>query len=225
MTLVARAAPVGLAIDCDFALTSAKLTALKAYRDAKGRPVLAVGRYVGLPGVLPGDDLTAEELALLCGAGFACFVIQHPRYPGWSPAASNGAIDGQRAANLCMFAGYPKGCHVYQDIEGVKLGTNPLSVIQFAEEWSVAVAQASFACALYRGFDSWLTPGTAYALPRTNSYYLAPGQLPTETRGDAIVQGETFPIPGVGNVDRDEIAPDLKGELPLFAYGAPEAVA
>lgn len=220
MTLIARPAMPCLAVDTDFPITDAMIGPLKAYRDAKGRSIMAVARYVALPNNPSDGDISASELARLTDASLGVWLVQHPRSPGWNPAAHSGGIDGDRAANLALAAGYPLGCHLYLDVEGCALGASPIAAINFAEDWSDAVNKAGYLPALYRGYDSFLTPGVAYSMPRFSSYWLAPGQPPTETRGDAIVQGATVTIAGVGNVDCNEIVQDKLGSLPTICFAA-----
>lgn len=182
-------------------------------------PKLGIGRYVPLPGVQSGGDITALELQALTAAELLVFLVQHVRYPGWDPTQHDGAKDGQHAADHALAVGYPAGAHLYLDLEGVGMMGTVGSTTAFASDWQRAVLAAGFRAGLYVGYAVPLSATDLFMLRGFNSYWSDAGPRVVAKRSFAIKQGKTVTIDGV-KFDEDDVRPDLLGELPYFAGAA-----
>ena len=207
--------------DCYGVDTDARLTAQSARQlraaTYKGHPIEFVVRYVSIGGE-SGADLTAAEVAAILDAGLALLVVQHVRIPGWLPSTAMGSSDGSHAATNAAAIGYPKGCHLVVDLEGVLVGTPADVVIGYVNAWALAVRAAGYRAMLYVGYDTMLTPGQLYELPYVEAYWSDFGERQVAVRGFCMKQlSGTVALPGVPfPVDPDKIMADNKGDYPVW---------
>lgn len=217
MTLIARPATPGRWLDTAMRLTLGTAKALPS------EGVMGVIRYVPLPGDteaeqdrLAAHDITADELAMLCGLGLGVMLVQHPRLPGWDPRAHSGQRDAAIAAEFAMYAGYPDA-HIYLDLEGINGAAE--GTITFAESWADRIVQSGFRAGCYVGFDVPLSPEQLYTLRTINSYGSDVAKRHVDTRGCAWQQGRGVTIAGLG-YDDGEMRADLLGEVPFACVEA-----
>lgn len=204
--MIARAAGVGSWVDTSTPVPSALASALVVQR------IVGVIRYVPLPSNDSRLDISAPELAGLTLAGLQVLLVQHVRYPPWHPVSCDGYYDGTIARNAATAAEYPKGCHLYCDLEGV--GGTADDTRRYLGEWAASVRSGGYLPGLYVGYDCSLSADQLYALPDYNTYWSDAGHRRVTTRGVAISQLGERVISGV-KFDGDDVAPDLLGELPL----------
>ena len=205
--IASKAAP-GHYVDTGYPCSASVVTAVTASR------ILGIGRYVPLPGLAGHRDISVDELARITGAGLACWLVQHVRFPGWDPGAHDGAVDAQAALAAAKAAGYPSGAHLFLDLEGITgSGT---STAAFADAWSGAVTAAGYLAGLYVGYAVPLSPQQLYELPGYDCYWSDAGHRLAATRSFAIEQGHSVTIAGV-EFDTDIVVPDALGGLPVMA--------
>jgi hypothetical protein len=217
MTYNASPAPVGLACDTSSFFTPAQAAKLWA---ASFR---AIGLYVPLPTLPPAaGDINAAKLAYLTEMGFAVWLWQHVRYPGWKPAAHSGSVDALVACGAARGAGYPIGAHIFLDLEGIAPETTADELKTFSEQWASTVLMSGYLAGVYCGYDDPLGPDGLYGLHGVNSYSSDAGHRKVSTRGIAIQQGPQIVVGGV-TIDTDQIQRDLLGELPVMATAATSA--
>ena len=216
MTLIASAAPNGLAID-----TSARISPAAAIEIAaaqiNGQPILGIGRYVSLHEPEPSSDITSDELlGITEGAGLGCWLVQHV-FSKWSASAALGTEEGKIARDNALAVGYPLGCHLFLDLEGCQ--TVGQVNIDYCNAWAAEVI-AAFPPGLYRGFASGISSAQAYvSLPTYHLYWKAPGPWDVDIRGCAIVQGMTTTVVGIP-ADPDTLSADKLGGRLTWAKAA-----
>jgi hypothetical protein len=214
MMLAAVRAQEGLWVDVDFPLTPAKLALLRAWSYADQK-VVGVLRYGPLPNNSVIGDLSAQEAEDICGAGFQLIGIQHPLAAGWIPTENLGAIHEEHASTHFALCGLPASLHQVCDVEG----TGGPSY-GYALTWSANRKQRGGSTMLYYGWLLGMSLAQAEGLPDVDAYYEAYNQPRVGGRGPCLVQGVTVTVPGVGNVDVDTMAADLRGDLPLVCAAA-----
>lgn len=207
-TLRTRAlVPGELAIDTDTRLTRARAESLWA------AGVRACGRYVGLR--VPDSDLSAEELELLIGFGFAVWAIQHTRAQAYNDLdASTGHADALVAIENALAAGYdpsrvPLGDGLYApslelDLEGVRSGSDAFG---HAASWIERVSAGGFRPVVYLGYDCGLTSSQCDALPCDPVFHCDAGPYllrPAPEKRFALKQRTEQNLGGV-LVDGDEV--------------------
>jgi hypothetical protein len=227
MTLVAATARPGNWLDTDAPLSDAVLAEVASHGYE------GIFRYVPLPRNSSILDISPGELARICatvcpdGKKLQCGLIQHPRSPANNKLTQHDpGIDALTAADAALAAGYPAGCHLALDFEGL-LGTegvpftsNTTQVCgQWAADWQAVILEAGLRAMLYVGYDVPLDPTDLYRLPGFDSYWSDGGHRKVATRGCALMQGPPVTIHGVG-FDRNVMAPDLLGELPWVCQAA-----
>lgn len=216
MGIIAKPAVACLGFDTDQKLTSAHADALYDFG------FRWCARYVPLPGDRAGSDIDMVELAAICTAGLSLSLVQHPRLPGWNPGAHSGAKDADEAVLFATAAGYPLGCHIYVDLEGMLPGAAAADAKLFAESWAARINAAGYRAACYVGFQIPLDADALWLLHGINSYWTDAGNRQVANRGCAIRQhAPTLTVCGV-ELDRDTLAPDQRGDMPLVAVYEPE---
>ena len=176
-----------------------------------------IARYLPLPGNSAANDLGAFELETLTGAGLTVSAVQHVRSGHWNPVEHSGETDANAAVSHALSVGFPKGCHLYLDLESMS-GTAE-DAIGFANDWAATVKAAGYRAGCYHGFDVTLDPGKLFHDLDFDSYWAAPGPWTVSVRGDAIKQGLTLSIVGL-EFDVDELKRDALGDLPFVAAAA-----
>jgi hypothetical protein len=64
-------------------------------------------------------DIARDEIATIHAAGLGLGLVQHVADPGWYPSINLGTSYGSIAAAEASIAGYPPGCSLACDLEGV----------------------------------------------------------------------------------------------------------
>lgn len=209
-------APDGLrGFDCNCPLT-AEIAA-----DAFAKEYRYTYRYVGRRIEGP-NDLCADEVQIIHGAGLAVGVVQHVESAeSWTPTAGLGTTYGAHAAALATAAGLPAGSYLFCDLEGVAEGCLHADVVAYCLAWCAAVVAAGFKRGLYVGWHCDLSPDELYALPFTaywGAYNLDRDQEPA-SRGLQMKQHPLtgFPqITGLTKYDVNIVHTDMKGDRPLM---------
>jgi hypothetical protein len=173
---------------------------------------VGVIRYVPLPGDDSAGDITKTELENICSAGLELMLVQHPRYAGWKPSSHSGDADAAAALARAEEVGYPHGCHLFLDLEGINDST--FATINFAVDWQHTLIAGLLSAGLYVGFSVPLHPVDLYEIPGVNSYWSDPADRQVATRGTAILQGPSVTIAGV-KFDVDGVRKDKLGSLPV----------
>lgn len=208
-SLVMQAASLGAkGVDTDTKLTLASATALhQAGADF-------VVRYVSLGSPDAAGDLSPSEVVAITQAGLALMVVQHVRALGWTPTASLGSQYGTAAASDALACGYPKGCTLWCDLEGVNVNANAADVSAYVNAWCVAVSAKGFEAGLYVGGGSILNSSQLYATSAVR-YWRSFSQVPNvANRGYCMLQlYPTTSLAGVA-VDIDVVCGDYRGGYP-----------
>jgi hypothetical protein len=211
VTLVVQPARPGLWIDVDFPLTPARLETLKLWMKVEG-----IYRYGPLPNNSVVGDISAQEAQDICGAGYQLGIVGHPLRPGWVPSENLGAIHEEHLSAHVALCGLPAGMHLACDIEGT---AGPS--YGYGLTWAANRVQRGGKAQCYYGYQLGMTLEQCAEIPDFDSYWSAFNQARLPERGAALVQGRTVTIPGVGEVDIDTMAPDLRGEMPLVCGAGP----
>lgn len=211
MELIAAPATIGNWVDTDFPLSPHAISALVSV-GKKG-----VVRYVPLPGNDSAGDISRTELENLCSAGLEVLLVQHVRFPGWNPALHSGDADAAAVLKKAAEVGYPHGCHVYLDLEGIN--GSAAGTIAYAIDWEHTLIAGLQRAGLYVGYGVPLYAVDLYDLPGFNTYWSDSADREVATRGTAIVQGPSVTIAGVA-FDLDAVRRDKLGELPLVCRAA-----
>lgn len=202
---------------CD---VSSKLNAQSATNLARaamsnGNRATFVWRYVSLDtepdgsGRYPVDIDPAERDAIL-DAGLTLLLVQHVNYPGWYASALNGASHGKAAANHAAWAGYPKGCHLACDLEGVASGDSAAQIADYVNGWCRQVIAAGYLPVLYVGYACGLNSKQLWELPLVSRYWSDFGQRSVDNRGFCMVQGREEVVASI-KIDVDHAMPDKLG--------------
>jgi hypothetical protein len=218
--LIATKATPGIWLDSNTVLTAGVCAELVQ----AGHP--GVMRYVSFAGLPRAGCISSLEAAVIANAGLQLLLVMHVRGTRannfhWHPSACSGTDDGNEAAACAKAAGYPLGSHIFVDIEGVS--DTQEQTVAYTADCQRAILGNGYLTGLYDGFDAQLDAAAKWSLPG-NSYWAAPGQREVERRGYAIRQGPEVTIAGVA-FDRDVLAPDLLGDVPMVASAAMPDVA
>lgn len=162
-------APACLACDTDTKLTASSATALAAAVYV-GESIAGVCRYVSISQPREGD-IDTDEANAITAAGLGLWLIQHPLNPGWAPSGQLGDIHGTWAARNATQAGYPEGCHLGIDLEGVKATTPKQDVIDYIAERVQQATAVGYPSVLYCGFESVLSAIEESELPTVHLYW------------------------------------------------------
>jgi hypothetical protein len=212
MKLIAATATVGAWVDASVPLSTKVIGALKK----AGK--VGVCRYVPLPNNRAGADIASDELEAICGAGLDLLLVQHvraaaPGSTGWDPGAHDGGEDAEAAAVWACKVGYPVGAHLFLDLEDIA-GT-AAATITFASAWAAHICARGYAAGDYWGFRVPLGAEAAFDLPDFSIAWSDFGTRHIATRGFAIVQQAPEVVIAGTSFDRDVVAPDLLGNLPM----------
>lgn len=178
---------------------------------------VGVYRYVPLPGNASLGDISLVEAHTITDAGLQLGLVQHCRRPPVMLALHSGLQDATTATDAAREAGYPPGCHLFLDLEGA--AGNATQVALYCNGWSTQVTADGYGCGLYVGYSAILSPDQLYALPRFDRYWSDAGPRAVSTRGFCIRQHSPEVTVGGVNFDRDTMAPDALGDLPMVAAG------
>lgn len=169
-------------------------------------------------------DISAPEIVDLLKAGLGVMLVQHVAPPGWHPAKALGSAYGAIAADHAAEVGYPRGCTLWCDLEGVDPRTTPLDVIQFCNAWYEKVQAAGFVPGLYVGDSCRLSAIQLYRDLKFKAYWSAynlnADNVPAK-RGVQMKQ-KAYPhpgsrVPGVPfEYDVDIIRSDALGGSPVL---------
>ena len=199
-----------------------------------GQPLKALWRYVSLGHPGAGDITVAERDAIL-GAGWLLGLVQHVQYPHWSADPASGIAHGKASADHAAMVGYPQGCHIGLDMEG--LGNSGAPVMGYVVSWADAVHAAGYRVLMYVGYDDGL-PDPMVSSLASQGYVDAfwsdfgPRTLPAAL-SFAMKQHVQTTVAGIG-VDPDEVlvggviavmgpdAPVTLPDLPPDPASAPE---
>ncbi|HEX9309497.1 MAG TPA: glycoside hydrolase domain-containing protein, partial [Gemmatimonadaceae bacterium] len=89
----------------------------------------------------------------------------------WIPSGTKGAANGAVAAAEAEKLGVPFGVTVWCDLEGVKRGTRSQKVIDYCNQWHIAVMSAGYLPGLYVGYHAGLNPTQLYRSLRFSHYW------------------------------------------------------
>jgi hypothetical protein len=202
--------------DCNTPLTT---TTAKAFRDAGF--AFAV-RYVPRTSVTdpmnPSGNITRSEAETILNAGLALMIVQHVPSSPWDPTGQLGMNYGNYAVLNCTAIGLPYGVNLFLDLEGVRAGTNPENVLDYAGTWAKAVADGGYMPGIYIGASCELSAGQIVTLPfkqfwRSGSSSTpqigAPGYCMQQTISSSLV------LSGVA-YDSDVVTTDQSGGTPYW---------
>jgi hypothetical protein len=170
-----------------------------------GQPLLALWRYVSL-GAPSAADITPAERDAILGAGWLLGLVQHVQRPSWQADPASGLSHGAAAVAHAQMVGYPPGCHLAVDMEG--LGDQGAPVMGYVVAWADAAHAAGYRVLMYEGYDDGLTNAEHQAL--SDGGYVdawwsdyGPRTLPQSLRF-ALKQHSQTTVAGIG-VDPDEV--------------------
>src|SRR5258708_4877052 len=212
MLISCPATPGSRCLDTSIRLTIPTIQAMRA------TGIDGIGRYVPLPGVSSVSDISLTEANAITGEGLALFLVQHVRFPGWSPAAHDGEVDAKTAIAAARAAGYPDAAHLWLDLEGIS-GT-AADTKTFAEAWARVVVGEGLRAGVYVGYDVPLDAHGLYQLHNVSSYWSDAGPRAVAIRGFSMKQHGEITVAGV-RVDPDDVMTDQIGETFRWAVAAP----
>jgi hypothetical protein len=169
-------------------------------------------------------DIARDEIATIHAAGLGLGLVQHVADPGWYPSINLGTSYGSIAAAEASIAGYPPGCSLACDLEGVAHDASSKATIEHLNAWHYEVSSAGYLPPLYVGDSCRLTADQLYRNLRFKAYWTAYNlnrdQYPA-VRGPCMTQHVAFAadlIPGLdnSNMDIDILQADRLGGLPMF---------
>jgi hypothetical protein len=169
------------------------------------------------------SDLTASEATGLLDAGLGIMPVQHVEPGVWHPSAEKGSTYGSTAAAEAERIGIPPGVIVWCDLESVDAGTPADAVIEYCNEWHIAVAKGGFVPGLYVGYDPGLNSTQLYRslrfTPFWGAYNLNSDQVPA-VRGFQMQQAVRRSADVVSGVtldfDVDTVRADNLGGRPTL---------
>lgn len=204
-----------LGFDTDVVVTSETAAALVAagYRFCV--------RYVSMALAQGTSDLSSSEALDILRAGLALSVVQHPRFPGWTPSGELGTQDGSRAAQHAMGIGLPPGVNIWCDLEGVAPATPPETVIDHCNAWFDAVSAAGYVPGIYVGADAILDGDDLHARLKFSHYWRSLSQVPdVAVRGYQVVQQDEHAAHGI-SIDNNVTQFDRLGAAVIWLAPQP----
>ena len=204
MSFAATLCPVGWGFDTIHVFTPALAARLKAAHYPG--PLLALWRYVSLGEPFSRADITPGERDAILGAGWLLGLVQHVQRPSWQADAGLGAAHGCAAVAHAASVGYPAGCHIALDLEGV--GNPGAPVMGYVVRWAEKAHAAGYRVLLYCGYDDGLTDTQVTALAQgghVDEFWsdFGPRSLPIPYQFSVKQHAQTL-VAGV-SVDPDEI--------------------
>ncbi len=166
----------------------------------------------------PSGNITKAEAQTILDAGLALMIVQHVASSPWDPTGELGMTYGQFAVSNCQAIGLPRGVNIFLDLEGVRGGTNPQNVLDYAGTWADFVGDAGYVPGIYIGASCGITAGQIVTLPfkqfwRSGSSSTpqigAPGYSMQQTISASLV------LSGVA-YDSDVISTDQNGGTPYW---------
>jgi hypothetical protein len=129
--------------------------------------------------------LSVTEANNLLNAGIGLMLVQYVESDtSWIPSGGKGTKNGNVAAAEAAKIGVPWGVTVWCDLEGVKPGTASQRVIDYCNNWHLAVSSAGYVPGLYVGYRAGLSPTQLYRALRFTHYWgaynLNSDQAPTK---------------------------------------------
>ncbi len=129
-------------------------------------------RYV--PRVIHHDnDITPDEAGVIRAVGLGLMMVQHVEPGTWTPTPDKGAAYGEMAASSCATIGYPPGCTVWLDLEGVAANVPASDVIAYSNRWHDAVRAHGYQPGIYVGWRCGLTAEQLYWRLKFRAYWSA----------------------------------------------------
>jgi hypothetical protein len=98
-------------------------------------------------------------------------VVQHVAAEGWLPTVALGTAYGAIAAQEASVVGYPRGCILWCDLEGVQPDADVRDVIGFCNAWYDAVRVVGYDAGLYVGWRSGLSADELYYKLKFRRYW------------------------------------------------------
>lgn len=169
-------------------------------------------------------DLSTGEATEILGAALGLMVVQHVADEGWSPNSGAGRLYGTTAALESEAVGVPPGVTVWCDLEGVSPSTPAKAIIDYCNNWHMAVSAAGYHPGLYVGWRCGLSAEQLHDDLRFTSYWsgynLDSDQFPA-IRGVQMKQSAAKAsdfIPGFDHdtMDVDTIHTDKLGARPTL---------
>lgn len=185
-------------------------------------PTLALWRYVSLGAPSPAD-ITPDERDAILGAGWLLGLVQHVQYPSWHADPASGLAHGKAAVAHAQLVGYPPGCHLAVDMEG--LGDEGAPVMGYVVSWADTVHAAGYRVLMYVGYLDGLPDAVVRALVEggyVDAFWsdFGPRALPMGL-GFAIKQHAETTVAGI-QVDPDEVL--LPGLIAVMGLAPDEDV-
>jgi hypothetical protein len=116
--------------------------------------------------------LSGTEAKNLLGVGIGLMLVQYVESDSsWIPSGAKGTKNGDVAAAEAERLGVPWGVTVWCDLEGVKPGTSSQRVIDYCNDWHLAVSSAGYVPGLYVGYRAGLSPTQLYRTLRFTHYW------------------------------------------------------
>lgn len=216
MNHTATTARPGIWLDSDTPLTAPVVDAVVRFG------AVGVMRYVPLPANNAASDIAPVEADLILSKGLQLLLVQHVRAGAWDPRLHDPGVDAAVALLHAKSVGYAG--HLYLDLESIAAGVSAEDVRTFANGWFSTVKVAGFGAGLYHGFDAILSAAELFHSLICTTYWTDMAVRPVMTRGNAIVQGPSLTLAGT-TFDRNTLAADLLGEVPMACTAAPTEVA
>ena len=176
--------------------------------------------------------LSATEAKSLLTAGIGVMLVQYVESEtSWNPTRLKGTSNGDTAASEAAKLGVPWGVTLWCDLEGVSVGTPAARVIDYCNNWHLAVASTGYVPGLYVGYHAGLSATQLYRSLRFTHYWgaynLNSDQAPA-VRGVQMKQARRGPkdsVPDAGfDFQIDTVRADALGGRPtlLALEGWPE---
>ena len=118
--------------------------------------------------------LSASEAKSLLSNGIGLMLVQYVESESsWNPTAAKGTTNGRIAGAEAAKLGVPWGVTVWCDLEGVAPGTASSRVVDYCNNWHLAVASAGYVPGLYVGYRAGLSATRLYRALRFSHYWSA----------------------------------------------------
>jgi hypothetical protein len=176
--------------------------------------------------------LSASEAKSLLSNGIGLMLVQYVESEtSWNPTSIKGTANGRTAGAEAAKLGVPWGVTLWCDLEGVARRTASSKVIDYCNNWHIAVARAGYVPGLYVGYHAGLNATQLYRALRFSHYWSAynlnADQVPA-VRGVQMRQAQrrqTDSVPAAGiDFQVDTVRADALGGRPtlLALEGWPE---
>jgi hypothetical protein len=116
--------------------------------------------------------LSATEAKSLLSNGIGLMLVQYVESDtSWIPTAAKGTTNGRTAGAEAAKLGVPWGVTLWCDLEGVARGTPSAKVVDYCNNWHLAVATAGYLPGLYVGYHPGLSATQLYRSLRFTHYW------------------------------------------------------